>query len=444
VIDVQENMRKAISQQMSFGDGFIDRSLYELDEELKKVDELLSSPVLVRPFEEVYDESQGRPGTPVGIYLRMMYLKFRWGLSYEEVEAEVRERLPWRYFCHLSLMDAVPDATTLIKLNHRFGEERMAELNRQLIKSLVKTRSIKPRRIRIDSTTLEAHIAYPSDIGILHQAVRTLTRTASSLGQKIVNHVRTTKRALARWGQSSKAKPKQRKAQGKKVLKKVAQLAADTLEHSRQAFGKLSKSTPDQLKQKFIAQIDLAQELLEQTENKLAGQRSIPERMVSFFDPHARAIVKGKLDKPVEFGRTMELVQDDSGVIVHYEVHHGNPSDKVHLLSLVRQTKKILSQSPHEIAADRGFYSAQNLLKLRRLKVRRVGIPKIGRLTPSETKHQRTHWFRELQRFRCGIEASISMLKRQFGLGKVLARGSPATAIWTGWAIFAYNLWQQT
>ena len=184
-----------------------------------------------------------------------------------------------------------------------------------------------------------------------------------------------------------------------------------------------------------MAQIGLAKELLEQTEKKLAGQRSIRERIVSFFDPHARAIVKGKLDKPGEFGRTMELVQDDS-VIVHYEVHQGNPSDKVLLLSLVRQTK-----SSRSIAAgtgrDRGFYSAQNLLKLRRLKVRRVGIPKIGRLTPSETQHQRTQWFRELQRFRCGIEASISMLKRQFGLGKVLARGSPATAIWTGWAIFA-------
>ena len=71
----------------------------------------------------------GRPGTAVGIYLRMMYLKFRWGLSYEEVETEVRERLPWRYFCHLSLMDTVPDATTLIKLNQRFGEERITELN---------------------------------------------------------------------------------------------------------------------------------------------------------------------------------------------------------------------------------------------------------------------------------------------------------------------------
>ena len=98
-------MRKVISEQMSFGDGFIDASLYELDEELKKVDELLGDAKLLKPFEEVFDDSMGRPGTAVGIYLRMMYLKFRWGLSYEEVEAEVRERLPWRYFCHLSLMD---------------------------------------------------------------------------------------------------------------------------------------------------------------------------------------------------------------------------------------------------------------------------------------------------------------------------------------------------
>jgi IS5 family transposase len=173
-------MRTSIAQQFGFGDGFIDPSLYELDEELRNVDELLSQSKLLKPFEEVFDESLGRPGTPVGIYLRMMYLKFRWGLSYEEVEREVRERLPWRYFCHLSLMDAVPDATTLIKLNQRFGEERMAKLNQELVRSLVKTRSIKPRRIRIDSTTLEAHISYPNDVGVLHQAVKTLTRTASS------------------------------------------------------------------------------------------------------------------------------------------------------------------------------------------------------------------------------------------------------------------------
>ena len=70
-------MRTHIAQQLGFGDGFIDPSLYELDEELRKVDELLCQSKLLKPFEEVFDESMGRPGTPVGIYLRMMYLKFR-------------------------------------------------------------------------------------------------------------------------------------------------------------------------------------------------------------------------------------------------------------------------------------------------------------------------------------------------------------------------------
>jgi hypothetical protein len=71
---------------------------------------------------------------------------------------------------------------------------------------------------------------------------------------------------------------------------------------------------------------------------------------------------------------------------------------------------------------------------------RESGIPEVGHLSKKEKAHQRKRWFRHLRRFRCGIEASISMLKRKFGLGRVLARGSAGTGIWTGLAIFAYNL----
>lgn len=432
---------------MSFGDGFIEASLYELDEELKKVDEFLSNPQLLKPFEEVFDPTLGRPGTAVGIYLRMMYLKFRWGLSYEEVEREVRERLPWRYFCHLSLMDPVPDATTLIKLNQRFGEDRVSGLNKHLVKQLLKTRSIKPRRIRIDSTTLEAHISYPNDVGIIHQAVKTLTRTAASLGNKITSHVRATKRAVFSWSQTAKTNPKERKAKGRKLLKKVSKLARHTVEESRKAFQALHTSASDRsshLKQRFCEQIKLAQSILSQTEQKLQGIKSIPERIVSFHDSEARPIRKGKLNKAVEFGRTLQLVQDSSGVILHYEVHRGNPSDKTELVSVLRQAKSSLGIKPKELAADRGYYSADNVLKLATAGIEKVGIPKLGRLSRKEKRHQRTKWFRQLQRFRCGIEASISMLKRKFGLGRVLARNSAGTAIWTGLAIFAYNLWQRT
>ena len=440
-------MRRPISQQMSFGDGFIDASLYELDEELKQVDELLSNAQLLRSFEEAFDPSLGRPGTAVGIYLRMMYLKFRWGLSYEEVQREVKERLPWRYFCRLSLMDQVPDATTLIKLNQRFGQDRITGLNKHLVKQLLKTQKINPRRIRIDSTTLEAHISYPNDVGVIHQAVKTLTRTAACLGKKITSHVRATKRALFNWSQTAKANPKERKERGRKILKKVARLAKHAVEESRQTFPSLRGSAADRsakLKQRFFEQIERAQTILSQTEQKLQGKKSIPERIVSFHDSEARPIRKGKLNKPVEFGRTLQLVQDSSGVILHYEVHRGNPNDSTQLLSLVRQTKKIFRIKPKEVATDRGYYSMDNVLKLGKAGIEKVAIPKVGRLNKAEKLHQRKKWFRQLQRFRCGIEASISMLKRKFGLGRVLARGSQATAIWTGLAVFAFNLWQQT
>ena len=440
-------MRRAISQQMSFGDGFIDASLYKLDEELKKVDELLSDAQLLNPFEEAFDPSLGRPGTAVGVYLRMMYLKFRWGLSYEEVEREVRERLPWRYFCRLSLMDPVPDATTLIKLNQRFGEDRISALNKHLVKQLLKTRLIKPRRIRIDSTTLEAHISYPNDVGVIHQAVKSLTRTAASLGSKITSHVRATKRALFSWSQTAKANPRERKEKGRKILNKVAKLAKHTIEQSDKAFQSLKDSASNdsaKLKQKFFQQIELAETILSQTEHKLQGQKSIPERIVSFHDPQVRPIRKGKLNKMVEFGRTLQLMQDRSGVIVHYEIHRGHPNDSTELLSLVRKAKTRLGIKPTELAADRGYYSAENLEKLGRAGFKKIGIPKLGRLSKTEKMHQRKTWFRQLQRFRCGIEGSISMLKRKFGLGRVLAKGSAGTAVWTGLAIFAYNLWQRT
>jgi transposase, IS5 family len=439
-------MRGQSSQQLSFGEGFIDPRLFELDDELKHVDELLYEGEFLKPFEAVFDPSMGRPGTAVDVYLRMMYLKFRWGLSYEEVEAEVRERLPWRRFCHLSLMDTVPDATTLIKLNQRFGDERIALLNKKLVKHLVKAKAIKPRRIRIDSTTLEAHITYPTDIGLIHQVVKTLTRTAGKLGTKITSHVRATKKAVAHLGASLKSSKKERKARAIKALRSIMVLAKDTVQQSQKAMNRISHRTcgaHPKLQKTFAEQIALAKKILQQSEQKLAGVKAIEERIVSFSDPEARVIRKGKLNKPNEFGRTMQLVQDSSGIMLDYQIYEGNPSDKTELLPTLKRFTRQYRYAPTAVAADKGYYTPQNITDLRALGVRRIGIPKIGRLSQDEKKRQRKSWFKLLYRFRCGIEAGISMLKRQFSLGRVRGRGSTGTRIWTAFAIFSYNLWQR-
>jgi IS5 family transposase len=432
-------MRGQSSQQLSFGDGFIDPSLYELNEELKSVDRLLTDRTLLRPLEQMFDPTMGRPGTPVDVYVRMLFLKFRYGLSYEEVEQEVRERIPWRFFCHLSMMDDVPDSTTLIKLNQRLGEERIRQLNKRLVKHLVKSKKIKPRKIRIDSTTLETHISYPTDLGLLHQTVTTLTRQAKKAGQKITSHVRATKRALAQMGAILKSKKKS-KQHLQNTLRSVASLAEETVDEFRMVVKQLTTQKAPGC-ERLRQHLELAERILKQTELRLQGVDVIPDRIVSFHDPDARAIRRGKLGKPNEFGRTMQLTQDQSGLMLDYEIQHGNPSDKTELIPTVERFINEFGHAPSAVATDKGYYSQEHLTKLHLLGTRHVAVPKIGRLKPLERRRQHSHWFTLLQRFRCGMEASISMLKRCFMLGDIRVRGSTSTALWVGWSIFSFNLW---
>lgn len=438
-------MRGQSNEQLSLGEGFIDPSLFQLDEELQQVDKLLSEKSFLKPFEETFDPTMGRPGTPVDVYLRMMYLKFRWGLAYEEVEQEVRERLPWRRFCRLSLMDTVPDSTTLIKLNQKFGEKLISDLNKKLVKHLIKTKSIKVRKIRIDSTTIEAHITYPTDVKLLHSVVKTLTRTTKKLGEKITNHVRATKKAVARLGQSLKSQAENKKQEAEKTLKMVAQYAEDTIRQSRRVLDRVNRSAKSSKSvKKFKEQLTIAEQIMEQTEQKLNGVQSIPDRIISLHDPEVRVIRKGKLGKPNEFGRTLELVQNESGLMLDYQVLLGNPSDTTRAVPIVKRLKEKFHIVPRSAAFDKGYYTAGNLTKLQRMGIRHVGIPKIGRLKPREQRRQDARWFKELRRFRCGIEASISMLKRCFSLDRILSSGSVGTAIWVGFSLFSYNLWQMT
>jgi transposase, IS5 family len=443
-------MRGKTSQQLSFAEGFLDPSLYELNDELKEIDELLQNRSFLKPFEDTFHESMGRPATVVDTYIRMMYLKFRWGLSYEEVEAEVRERLPWRYFCKLSLMERVPDATTLIKLNQRFGDELITDLNKKLVKYLIKEKKIKSRRIRIDSTTVESHIIYPNDVGLVHSVVRTLTQTAKKLGQKVTNHTRATKRRLAQMGAALKSTSKNKKEQAQKTLRAVVEFAEDTLTQCKTIVKKWSKKvntlSPTQKKQfeQFTDYVATSERILEQSCQKLQGKPRIPERIVSLYDPEARPIRRGKLKQPNEFGRTAYLAQDESGIIVHYELLEGCPSDRTRALPFVKQMKQRTKTVPKEVAFDKGFYSSENIVNLKSLNIDRVCIPKIGRLTPGERRHQRKPWFKRLRNFRCGVEAAISMLKRRFSFGRPPVRGTPRVASWIGYSILSYNLWQMT
>jgi IS5 family transposase len=48
------------------------------------------------------------------VYLRLMFLKFRYRLGYETLCREVSDSIMWRRFCRIPLDGQVPHATTLM------------------------------------------------------------------------------------------------------------------------------------------------------------------------------------------------------------------------------------------------------------------------------------------------------------------------------------------
>lgn len=110
-------------KQTDFIEASLPRELFELDEELRGVDELLDEEDLLAPFLQDRQTERGRPTIPLETYLRMMYLKYRHELGYRLLVHDVSDRIKWRTFCRLKLSDPVPAASTLKETTQRYGEE---------------------------------------------------------------------------------------------------------------------------------------------------------------------------------------------------------------------------------------------------------------------------------------------------------------------------------
>src|SRR5438128_8255688 len=107
-----------------------------------------------------------------------MYLKHRYGLGYETLCKEVADSFTWRRFCRIAVDGRVPDPSTLMKLTKRLGPGLLDELNAELLTLAVERKVLRSRRLRVDTTFVEADIRSPTDSGLCAHAVSRLTRLA--------------------------------------------------------------------------------------------------------------------------------------------------------------------------------------------------------------------------------------------------------------------------
>jgi IS5 family transposase len=111
---------------------------------------------------------------PVDTLLRLLYLKHRYQLGYETLCKEVSDSIGWRRFCRIGLDRPVPHPTTLVKLVRRAGPEVIEQLNQALVDKLAQDKLLRGRKLRVDTTVIEADIDYPTHADLLEGAVRKL------------------------------------------------------------------------------------------------------------------------------------------------------------------------------------------------------------------------------------------------------------------------------
>jgi transposase, IS5 family len=440
-------------------DALLPPEVRRLPDEFARIDAYLDDERFITPWRALFSARLGRPSLPVQTLLRLLYLKHRYQLGYESLCREVADSISWRRFCHIGLDQPVPHPTTLVKLVRRAGPQAIEQLNHALLAKLAGDKLLRARKLRIDTTVVEADIDHPTDADLLEHAVRTLgglVRRTKQRGAATRTAFRDRSRAAGRrlWqiSRTLRRRTGQAPAEIDRLTAEVAAIArrsvAQAEQVTRNARRARAKRPDDGRLRRLIRQLEetaaATHRLLDQTGQRLRGTRVIPDRLVSLCDPDARPIRKGKPTKPTEFGYTVLLAECERGFITTHHTHQGNPSDAAQLVGAVTQVIAIAGRPPGAVAGDRGFGTAANDTALAALGVNRVGLPRKG--TPGKTRqaHEQTRPFKRLRHWRVGIEARISQLKRSFGLRRTRLRRLAGAQTWVGLGIFAYNLQRMT
>jgi len=235
---------------------------------LRRVDELLDDEGLVDRVEEALERRHphsrklGREGTPAEVVLRLLVLKHLRGWSYEVVEREVRANVVYREFTRIG-GEKVPDAKTMVRWGKALGPKVIREIHNRVVGLGREKKVVRGRKMRVDTTVTETDIHYPTDSGLLGDAVRVLTRTMKQIerevgevGTRLRDRSRSVKYRLIEIGRSA-----MRKSEGAKERRTEAyrKLMGATKKVMRQA-ERFSKEVADGVKR---ASTPLGQVLIE-------------------------------------------------------------------------------------------------------------------------------------------------------------------------------------
>lgn len=181
--------------------------------------------------------------------------------------------------------------------------------------------------------------------------------------------------------------------------------------------------------------------VITQTRQRVVQGQTVPaeEKLVSIFEPTTAIHRRGKRATPTEFGHLVKLQETEGRIVTDVEILFTPTNDQTLLEPSLKKHSEFFGRPPTHLAADRGFSSPKNEQTAIACGVKYVALPAKGRRSEERKAHERQRWFKRLCRFRIGIEAKISLLKRRFGLRRCLYRGTTGFTRWVYLSVIACN-----
>ena len=386
---------------------------------------------------------KGAKGMTAEQVVRAGIVKQIFQFSYKDLAFHLIDSVSLKRFCFIGIADKGFKKSVLCKNIKKISPETWEAINRCLVHYAKDEDIEKGREVRIDCTVVESNIHTPSDSTLLWDSVRVLTRLLKKAkefyprsGIIYQNHTRRAKRRMLNI-QYAKNK-EQRKSHYLDLLK----VAHKTLKYARNAIDKLQYSsdvTAMLIVCDFKQTISLALRVIDQTEKRVLQGLTVPasEKVVSIFEPHTDIIIKDRRD--IFYGHKICLTGGRSNLITDCTVEEGNPADTELVEQMLNRQNEIYGRFPLKTAFDGGFASQDNLATAKELGIKDVCFAKKRGLQVEDMC--RSQWvYKRLRRFRAGIEAGISWIKRCFGLARCTWKGLRSFKSYVWASIVSANL----
>jgi transposase, IS5 family len=420
---------------------------WALDPELGLMDTILEqNPGLIKTLEKDItegkaDQTFGRQDTPsveqivrAAIYKEMKNLDYR-GLEYAQEDSRACEQFvkinPQRPYSFQVWQKYIS------RISGERLERFMVEMNRIAISEGLED----IQKFRQDTTVVETNIHYPTNNSLVWDCIKE--------SERLLRHLKEEIESLSYEEYKAKAKKTYFKINVEKNEEKRVKLFKKQLKTFVGCINQVSnivkKKYEYPLTAKVIGYIAAMESLLpimkkvyRMTERKelLKEKVAVEEKIFSIYERHTDIIVKGQRD--AKFGHKVNLGSGKSNLILTCEIAGGNPKDSELYQGTIEKLKKDYGKIPDSSTADGGFASAENIEFSKKAGIINIVFNKIRGSIQNIAQNK---WVENrLKRWRSGIEAVISNLKRGFQIRRCNWKGFAHYGQKIFWSIIGYNL----